>query len=50
MKRALHSAACVAAYARLVFCLAIGWSVLPFQANEAGPKIRFLIRAQSMCA
>ena len=30
MKRALHIAACVAAYARLVFYVAIGWSSLPF--------------------
>ena len=30
MKRALHMAACVAAYARLVFYVAIGWSSLPF--------------------
>ena len=30
MKRALHMAACFAAYARLVFYVAIGWSSLPF--------------------
>lgn len=34
-----HIAACVAAHARLVLYVAIGWSVLLFQANAAGPKI-----------
>ena len=38
MKRALHIAACVAAYARLVFYVAIGWSNLPFSGWWTWPQ------------
>ena len=39
MKRALHMAACFAAYARLFMSLLRKWSVFPIQANDIGPKI-----------